>query len=185
LSWLVAYCRSRCELFAQERLAELGLPTFLPYELIRRKRRVRGNLHKVEWRPEPLFPRYLFTFGPLRTILDARGVLGVVSNIASGPLLLADAVVDALRALAGPNGEMRSTDLSSNTAALRDVLGAPPVVGQKFVFSEKSVFAGFVGCISNLAPLDASGSLRAFVNILGADTEVSLPQRDVGRLYAA
>lgn len=187
MAWLVAYCEARRELYAQERLTEVGVETFCPFELVRRRRRIRGNVHKIVEEKHVLYSRYLFANGEASTVRGARGVLSVVSNSA-GPLEVSGAEMAALRGVAAADGLVGVGDYVSNTGELRRRLGlkpGSPMKGASFVIGEASPFTGFIARITSLARLDDTGQLRALVEMFGRQVPIGLALADVGRLATA
>jgi transcription antitermination factor NusG len=183
LSWFVAYCESRRELFARDRVVEGGGEAFAPFERIRRRRKTRGNLYKVDWRDEPLFPRYIFVRGAVAVLRETRGVMLLLTN-GSQLLEAPDRVVDRVRLLAGSDGCVDARDLGTNTADMRLRLGVRPVVGMEFTLGPASPFGGFAARVASLASLDNTGSLTAWINMFGRETLVSFRGEDVERVIS-
>ncbi|MEE1543815.1 MAG: transcriptional activator RfaH [Alphaproteobacteria bacterium] len=101
--WYAVHTRPHAEARALENLERQGFEAWLP--LYRKQRR---RARRSEQVLRPLFPRYLFVALDLdgeqwRPVLSTYGVADLVSS-GDGPLALADAVIDALRARADEDG---------------------------------------------------------------------------------
>ena len=101
--WYAVHTRPHAEARALENLKRQGFEAWLP--LYRKQRR---RARRSEQVLRPLFPRYLFVALDLdgeqwRPVLSTYGVADLVSS-GDGPLALADAVIDALRARADEDG---------------------------------------------------------------------------------
>ena len=101
--WYAVHTRLHAEARALENLKRQGFEAWLP--LYRKQRR---RARRSEQVLRPLFPRYLFVALDLdgeqwRPVLSTYGVADLVSS-GDGPLALADAVIDALRARADEDG---------------------------------------------------------------------------------
>jgi len=101
--WYAVHTRPHAEARALENLERQGFEAWLP--LYRKQRR---RARRSEQVLRPLFPRYLFVVLDLdgeqwRPVLSTYGVADLVGS-GDGPLALADAVIDALRARADEDG---------------------------------------------------------------------------------
>lgn len=189
----MAYCESQRELLARDELTAAGVVAFVPYE--RKKLRTHRPYGRsvVEWVSSPIFPRYLFALvldgwtgveETAQRLLHTRGIMHTL-NIGSRPLLAADRVVDTLRALGAEDGQVGpGVDLTTVSTQTRMRLGRAVNVGMDFRFKDGGVLGGFIGKVSSLAGLDKSGTLKAWVTMLGGLVEVELRHSDIGSLVA-
>lgn len=99
--WFVIWAESRAEKKVAQRMAAIGLSSWLP--IVKERHRWSDRWREVEC---PLFPGYLFaktTNADLHKILRTPGVLTVVKEDGK-PALLADSFVTSLRDAIGREG---------------------------------------------------------------------------------
>jgi transcription antitermination factor NusG len=99
--WFVIWAESRAEKKVEQRIAALGLASWLP--IVKERHRWSDRWREVEC---PLFPGYLFaraTNADWSRILRTPGVLTVITERGK-PALLADGFVTALRDAIGREG---------------------------------------------------------------------------------
>ena len=179
IPWRVFYTQSGQELKARDELQALGVATFCPFQSFKRHRKRGANVTVgVFWADVPLFPNYLF----VRTNSFARVALvrGIIAPVAfgQGPLAVPESIIARLRAVCSPAGLVFKADLTKNSFWFS---GRP---GDTFRFRNGTPLSGLLGTISDISKLDDSGEIRAWVNVLGGATEVSLDHKDVSLVEA-
>ncbi len=153
----------------------MGFEAFCPYEKLT-VRRARGRQSALVETAVPIFSRYCFVDADnLFVVQQARGVLGLVK---AGEMLLRipDAVVGALRAMAGTDDLCAVKDMTKPSLTFRGR------VGQGVVLRQGSRFAGFLATIASVAGLDETGEIEAWITAFGREHRVSVPVDDVERL---
>lgn len=191
MAWWAVYSEPKREMRVRDELKRLGAIVFLPYEAVTRRVAVRrgSNVHRVRTADEPVFPRYLFVREGgvgLGTVLAARqhGVLGVV-RAGEAVLSVPDVVMEPFLAVANDDGLVKSKDLSRLSVRLGWS------VGQRFAFKlmdsrdEPCPFGGLVGRFTSLAELDTTGRVKAWVEMFGAQREITLSYKDVGAIIGS
>lgn len=101
--WYVVRSHPRAEETARRNLARQGFETYLPRYVKRR-----SHARRVEYRPAPLFPRYLFVSFDMatakwRAVLSTIGISDVVSS-GDRPLPVPPGVVESIQAREGEDG---------------------------------------------------------------------------------
>lgn len=156
-AWLCVLAESRQERLAEHSLRSLGLPTWLP---MFESRWLNGQTRIL-----PMFPGYLFTQAiddRWRKAYSARGVRGLICHAPERPTTVPVRLLDLLWRDCAPNGVIylpRPTALAPSTPV--ELITGP--------------FAGFRGVV-RMATKDR---VRLLVNLLGRDSEVTVPRADV------
>jgi len=160
--WFAVHTRPQAEPCARDQLGAQGFSVFLPQYL-----RKRTHARRVECKPYPLFPRYLFVEIDLavqrwRSINGTLGVSRLIGNDDS-PTPVASGVVEEL---------MRRRD----AAGLIELAEGP-----RFVLGDKvrilgGAFASVLGLYEGLADRDRVSIL---VDLLGRKVRVTLDAPDV------
>lgn len=177
LVWRVAYCEPRHEFLARDILVDRGYGAFLPFmRFIKRVKMRNQSRYNVSHQDRPLFPRYLFVDAvEASATTGVRGVLGLLS---AGECILSvpDVAMGRLRAMASPSGMMNQVDI---TRLKYDFEGK---VGDEFRFSENSTMFGLTGVISSIDRLDDTGTIKAWVKLLGSTREAVVSHKAVGEI---
>ncbi len=94
--WVALYTNSRCERKAAENVAALGVETYLPLHI--QRRRWSDRWKKVE---VPLFPSYIFARITRRQVVPVRSTPMVVGIVAwrYEPAVVPDSQIEAIRRL--------------------------------------------------------------------------------------
>jgi len=173
------WCEPRREFLARDELERLGAAVFLPHERVKRRQRFRRHQFRLVDRDEPIFPRYLFADAPNPTpLLCARGIVDVLrSGVDRVPLAVPDPVIDALRAVAGEDGRIRSWDSTKLSTTLRLRVGDAVKLS-----GSAGPFAGLTAQISSVADLDRSGQVKVWLEMLGGKVDVSLDFKLLGKV---
>jgi transcription antitermination factor NusG len=160
--WAVARTRTLCEHLVCERLARVGFETYFPKVEVER----RTQQNRLFRRAEPLFHAYVF----VRLVLqwhEVRRTPDVCSIIMQGemPAQLDDAIVDELKARAGPDGLIhlpRRGELAFRRGDRIRVRGGP-LAGRLGVFHE----------------MRSHERVAVLLSLLGAPQRVELPVHQI------
>lgn len=171
--WRAFYCRSSEELRARDELRALGIEVFCPFERFKRHLKRRGVTIGVFWADVPLFPNYLFARTNSFARLELVRGLGSPIKTSAGPLAVPERVILRMQSLCGPDGLAFKADLTKNSFWFRGR------VGDSVQFKPKSPLAGLLARISSISRLDESGTLEAWVELFGQETQVSFPYSEV------
>lgn len=171
IKWLAVMCEPRQEFFANQRLRRQGYWTFLPFERLRRKRKLPNRPgFKVEVVETPYFPGYLFTAirKPTESVYAINETDGVSTVVYCGsePLPIPHAVMDELMARADNAGCVGAVDKVSRKRF-------QPGDAVRFVAS--SSFAGLVAQIEQDAGSKTRVWLESFKNPVEVDPAILEP----------
>lgn len=160
--WFAVHTRPQSERFASEQLEAQGFCVFLPQFL-----RKRSHARRVERRPYPLFPRYLFVEIDMavqrwRSINGTLGVTRIVGND-HGPTPVADGIVEEL---------MRRRD---EAGFVKLAPAASLMIGDKVRILGGS-FASMMGLVEGVSDRDRVSIL---VDLLGRKVRVTLDSPDL------
>jgi transcription antitermination factor NusG len=93
------------------------------------------------------------------------------------PLAVPDTVIDALRAVAGEDGRIRSWDSTKLSTTLRLRVGDSVKLGDL-----AGPLAGLTAQISSLVELDRSGQVKVWLDMLGGRVDVRLDYKLLGKV---
>lgn len=166
--WFAVATRNRSEVEAEVNLRRQGFMTYYPFVRERKRRKIPGSTsYRVQWVEKPYFPGYLFVSIRFddESLYDVQDTVGVLTVFRPGkrPMYIQPDVMNQLMKL-GDKGEMPLPPEQSQWAE-----------GKRFTVAVGHAFAGFVARMSELKNLDKSGTLSAFINVLGGEREVTLP----------
>ena len=170
--WYAAFTGPNEEERADRSLRQAGYATHLFYELVNRKRPIRGrpDRFRVGWEKVPLYKRYIFVGARAgHGLMDANNADGVstILHIGHGidarPAIIPHRVIDALANRADANGIMDHRNLVMR----RDLFQA----GQLVEMADANPFSGIVFSVTE----DTGKVVRAVANILGHLTPIELP----------
>lgn len=172
--WAAAYCEPRRELFARDELTARGYTVFCPFERVTRRRKV-AHRYRLETVDLAVFAPYLFVkTAEFKAAAEVPGVHSIVS-VAGRPLTVPDRIISRLRAVSDEQG-LVTKDITKPSFWFQGD------IGHIFEFGVKSPLRGFTGKISSLAELDETGELKAWVEMLGGEREISVPLSAVGHI---
>lgn len=160
-AWYVVHTKSKQESVAKENLERQQFTTYLPR--VRTLLRRRGKLQPII---EPFFPRYIFVrfdrdnddWAPIRS---TRGVIGVVRF---------DGVARPV-----PESFIETMRANENPESLQMMEEAEWRPGQSVVI-EQGPFAGYRGIFKKRT---SEERVILLLNIVGKQTQVALPRRDL------
>ncbi len=169
--WRLFYVQGGKELAIAGDLRERAIEAFCPFERFKRHL-PRG----IAWVDKPLYPSYIFA----RTdrFAETKLISGVVHVVSRGTRALAvpDNIISTMVGFCSPEGEVRRVDTTKNSFGFRGV------AGDRFTFKKRSPLFGVIGEIVSISSLDETGQIRAFVDLFGRLTEISLHFSEVGSL---
>lgn len=170
--WYAAFTGPNEEERADRSLRQAGYATHLFYELVNRKRPIRGRPDRftVGWEKVPLYKRYIFVGEP-----DGKGLMGAneadgvstILHIGHGidarPAIVPHRVIDALATRANDDGIMDHRNEIYERERFTE--------GQLVEMDEDNPFSGIVFSVTE----DTGKVVRAVANILGHLTPIELP----------
>lgn len=176
MPWHAIHCRTGRELSARDKLVDMGVEVFAPYEReIKSQRNRVVSVDRVVWAP------YIFAmidgtgasdqYGNYCPIKHIPGVIGIV-GIAGKPILIPDEVIDKLKTGANEKG-LVIKDFTKPS------FWFDAAVGDQFEFNETS-FVGMIGRITSLDALDTEGKIGVAVSLFGSEREMMVSSSVVG-----
>lgn len=176
--WYAVHTLPMREIKADAELRRLGYITFLPLSRVKRwRKRPNRNTNVLEVVDLPYLNRYLFlalhSGQSLMRANDAENVSAIVS-VAGVPVPLPTRVVDHLMAIADEDCVVLAEDRLPAIRNLRD--------GDRFRFSEDSVFFGLVGEIENVTRLAKHGEIDVRVEMLRAVRSITVSAEAIGEI---
>lgn len=163
--WFAVHTGPKMEFIASRELKRQGMWLFLPFERIRRRRKLPlRDAYRVEWIERPFYPRYLFVHVGHEAIAAINDTVGVSTLVyfAGQPLAIPGRIIDELMERADGDGLMGATD---QLARRRWNAGEP------VTFPTDSPLAGLVAHIA----ADLGGKeVKVWLDALGGRREVSV-----------
>ena len=162
MAWHVINCWGTLEHRVTRDLIRHGFDAFCPSHVLRKRVKKPGQ-HKYELTlvTEPMFAGYIFA--DVDDYAFAKTIPGYIGPINAGPdpIVIPPRVLAALRAL--------TTTVPSKGGSIFD-----GCEGKSFRFTKGHSLAGFTAMIESVANADVTGSITAWVNLLGSDRLVTV-----------
>jgi transcriptional antiterminator RfaH len=162
--WIVLRTRAYREAFAEEKVAELGIETYLP-RILERQRRQDQKLAVAA----PLFPTYMFALvDQWRCLLSVFGVVGVIMR-GSEPEFMPSREIVRLRSLQTADG-------------LVQLPKPPPEIAPG---NEVRILKGpFIDHVGLVAGMREHERVRVLLDLLGRKTDVLIASSDLAIVAA-
>jgi transcriptional antiterminator RfaH len=167
IRWFAVMTGPRMEFTADRNLRRQGLHTWLPFQRIRRKRKLPNRPgFRLDWVEEPYFPRYLFVAlrKPTESVYQINETDGIATVVYQGgePLPIPHGVIDELMGRANGDGLVGVVDPTKRKRF------AP---GDHVRFVDDSPFAGLLALVN----IDKGPNIRLWVDVLGKKHAISVP----------
>lgn len=158
MAWFLVQTKVRQEALAERNLARQGYTTFLPVEprTVRHARRVQTVLSAY-------FPGYVFVsldparqqWRPINSTLGVRALVTVRGR----PSQVPDTVIDALKALVGPSGQIETADTLAAGDRVRIQSGPfADLVGEVIAVPAETRVTILLDAMANPTPVDLNPS---------------------------
>lgn len=183
MGWNAVYIEPKREFTTRDRLIASGHEVLLPFERVTSRKKVRGlNKFVVNRLEQPLFARYLFV--EAHDYAAVRSTRGVIDFVRTGglPLVIHPRCLAILRAKMDAEGCINSAAVPSVAAQRKAWSAYEGKVGDSFEFKANSPLSGLIGRISSLQGMDETGELKAWIEIFGRESLVTVPVASVGPL---
>lgn len=179
MTWYAVHTRPSREQDASTYLRRQGYRTWYPF--IREKRWIgRAPHRRREERDRPLFSRYIFVelSKPTQSLYDVNETYGVstVVHIAGEPLEIPGGVIDELMARTDEIGMVHQEKPP------HWFQGKP---GDQVQLVDELPYNGLIARLASLQYLDNRGEISIFLNMLGAEREITVPVTAVAKVNAA
>lgn len=170
--WRLFYVQGGRELGVAKDFRSRDIEAFCPFERFKRH-----SPRGIAWIDQALYPSYLFArTDRIAEIELIRGVVGVVRR-GNRALTIPQRILDSMASLCNEEGEVRRLDMTKNSFSFRGE------TGDRFSFKKKSPLYGIIGEIISTVSLDETGQIRAFVEIFGRLTEISMHFSEVDNIF--